>query len=202
MTHLKTTVSFYRFDYNGIDVVTQFPQLDIRSLSFRHNKIRKIEAKAFINLTSLEKLDLSDNRLTNQALEKDVFEGPYSTDQYEPLRNLRWLSLADNDIHSLKPDVFAHLSDLEVLFLNHNPFKIIDPNSATTISSLTKLKFLDLSFMELRNLPVEMLHAPRDLQTLNLTGNLLTVIPEGLHFAINLIELNLNDNPFVDIGGE
>lgn len=176
--------------------------MDIRSLSFRHNKIRKIEFRAFFNLTFLEKLDLSDNRLTNQALEKEVFEGPYSPDQLEPLKNLLWLSLADNDIHSLKLDVFDHLNNLEVLFLNQNPFKIIDPTTASAISSLTKLKFLDLSFMELRSLPDQMLHAPRDLHTLNLTGNLLTTIPGALHFSINLIELNLNDNPFVQIGGE
>lgn len=176
--------------------------MNTRSLSFRHNKIAKIQPRAFFNLTSLEILDLSNNRLTNLALQKEVFEGPYSADQYEPMKNLKWLSLSNNDIHALNADVFDHLNHLEVLFLDHNPFKIIDPNTASAIASLSTLKVLDLSFMELRTIPEHMLHAPRSLHTLNLTGNLFTKLPEALHFAVNLVELNLNDNPFEHIGGE
>lgn len=191
-----------RFDENGIEEITRFPTLNIRSLSFRHNKISKIQPRAFYNLTSLEMLDLSNNRLTSIVLQKEVFEGPYSSNQYEPLKNLRWLSLANNDIHALNYDVFEHLNHLEVLFLDHNPFKIIDPNTASAIASLSTLKVLDLSFMELRSIPEYMFHAPRALHTLNLTGNLFTKLPEALHSAINLVELNLNDNPFEHIGGE
>lgn len=176
--------------------------MDVRSLSFRQNKIRKIEARAFLDLTSLERLDLSDNKLTKEAIQREVFEGPYSANQLEPMKNLKWLSLDNNDIHALDPDVFDHLSNLEVLFLSHNPFKVIDLNTESAISSLNTLKVLDMSFMELRKLPEYMLHAPRSLVTLNLTGNLFTVLPSALHFASNLVNLNLDDNPFEHIGGE
>lgn len=196
-------VAFYcSFDENGIEVVTKFPTLEIHSLSFRHNKIRKIEPRAFYNLTKLERLDLTDNKLTNQALQKEVFEGRYNPAEYEPMKSLKWLSLSNNDIHALNPDVFDHLDNLEELYLSNNPFKIIDPNSASAISQLNKLKVLDMSFMELRTIPEYMLHSPRLLSTLNLTGNLFTRLPEALHWSVNLVHLNLNDNPFEQIGGE
>lgn len=183
-------------------MVTQFPQLDIKFISFRHNKIRKIEQRAFWNLTLLEKLDLSENKLTIDTLQKEVFEGPYNSQQYEPMKSLKWLNLAGNDLHALNDDVFDHLPNLETLLLCHNQFTIIDPNSASAISSLNKLKVLDLSFMELKDLPDHMLHAPRELRVLNITGNLFTSIPSAIHLAKNLIELSIDDVPIEHIGGK
>lgn len=150
----------------------------------------------------LEKLDLSENHLTIQSLRKDVFEGNYNSMQYEPLKNLKWLSLAGNDLHAVIDDAFDHLPNLETLILCHNQFKVIDPNSASAISVLTNLKVLDLSFMELRELPNYMLHAPRHLRVLNLTGNLFTSIPDAIHSAENLIELIIDDVPIEYIGGK
>lgn len=194
---------FYSFDKNGLEVVTRFPNLtEIQYLSFSSNKISQIKHLAFFNLTALMYLDLSDNKLTNQALQKEVFEGHFDASEYEPMKNLKWLNLINNELHALNPDVFDHLDNLETLLLGRNQFKIIDPNTADAISSLNKLKVLDLSFMELRTIPEHMLHAPHSLHTLNLTGNLFTVLPEALNFVPNLVNLNLNDNPFVHIGGE
>lgn len=192
-----------RFDKNGIEAVPRFPNLtQIQYLSFHANKIKHIDKLAFYNLTALEYLDLSDNKLTNQALQKEIFEGHYDPHEYEPLNRLRWLNLIGNDLHALNPDVFDHLDALETLLLGRNQFKIIDPNTASAISSLIKLKVLDMSFMELRTMPEHMLHAPRSLHTLNLTGNLFTVLPAALYYTPNLVTLNLDDNPFVHIGGE
>lgn len=192
-----------RFDNNGIEVITRFPNLtDVHYLSFRSNKINHIEPLAFLDLNSLEYLDLSDNKLTNNALQREIFEGHFSAHELQPLKNLKWLNLISNELHALNPDVFDHLDNLETLLLGRNQFKIIDPNTASAISSLNKLKVLDLSFMELRTIPEHMLHAPRALHTLNLTGNVFTITPEALYHTPNLVELNLNDNPFKQIGGE
>lgn len=49
--------------------------------------------------------------------------------------------------------------------------------------------------MELSTLPEHMLHTPKHLETLNLTGNLLKRIPEALEYAVNLKYLNLDENP-------
>lgn len=202
MRHLSISLFRCRFDSNGIEIITQFPKLDIRTLSFRKNKIHKIEVRAFFNLESLEKLDLSKNRLNHAALQKEVFEGHYNAQEYEPLKNLKWLSLAENDLHTLDPDLFDHLPNLESLFLSKNPFTILDSNSVGAISSIPHLKVLDLSFMELRQIEDSMLHAPRELRVLNLTGNLFFEIPEAISFAKNLVELILDDLPIEHIGGK
>lgn len=182
-------------------MVTPFPKLDIQTLILRNNKIRKIELKAFQNLSLLEKLDLSENRLTTKELVKEVFEGSFDDKQYEPLKNLKWLNLANNDLHSLNVDVFDHLPNLETLYLCHNPFGVIDSSSTNALSAINNLIFLDLSNMDLREIPIHMLHSPRELKTLNLASNILTKVPEALTYAINLIDLNLDDNPMVQIGG-
>lgn len=180
--------------------MTQFPKLDIRVLSFQHNKIRKIVPRAFQNLTLLEKLDLSFNRLTSDILRPEVFEGHYDAHIFEPLQNVKWLSLSNNDLHTLNPDIFEHFPQLEILSLCHNPFKVIDTNSETAISNIPQLTVLDLSNAELRDLPEFIFNAPHKLRTLNLTGNLFGKLPEALRHAQNLIELNIDDNPIEHLG--
>lgn len=175
-------------------MVTQFPDLDIRILSLKNNKISKIEATAFQNLTSLEILDLSWNRLTFAALNENVFQGRYSPSGYEPLTSLKWLSLANNEIHTLHDDAFDHLIELETLILCHNPFKIINHNSQIALSSLPNLKDLDLGSMELTDLPEQIFHAPNKLSNLSLSGNLFAKLPDALMHARNLKVLNFDDN--------
>lgn len=48
--------------------------------------------------------------------------------------------------------------------------------------------------MELTTLPEHLFHAPRQLQSLNLTGNLFKVVPQALQYAVNLLELNMDEN--------
>lgn len=61
---------------------------------------------------------------------------------------------------------------------------------------------MDLSNLDLAELPETIFHAPRELNTLNLTGNPLTAIPKALKFAINLEILYLDDSDIEHIGGE
>lgn len=191
----------YSFDNNGISHIPQFPELNIKTLSFSNNKIVTIAPKAFQNLTALRSLDISFNKLTSAALKPEVFQGLYDPATFAPLKDMSFLSLANNDIHTLDPDLFEHFPNLEALSLSHNPFKIIDPNTAIAISTLHSLKTLDLSDMELDELPKYLLHSPRQLKVLNMSGNLFETLPETLQDAINLEELNLNDNNFVEFGG-
>lgn len=184
-------------------MLPQFPNMPTRKLTFRYNKIRKIERAAFRNLTDLEQLDLSFNKLTFETLKQEVFEGKFSVDKWEPLENLKWISLSNNELHSLDPDLFSHLASLEVLILSNNPFKVIDPNTATAISNIDKLTTLDMTAMELKTLPEHLFHAPsKTLKYLNLTGNLFSSVPEAIGFAVNLVQLNLDDNIIETIGGD
>lgn len=60
-------------------------------------------------------------------------------------------------------------------------------------------QFLDLSYMELSSLPEHIFHAPRQLISLNLTGNLFKTIPGALQYAVNLNELIFDENILEDI---
>lgn len=187
---------------NGLSEVPQFPTFDVKVLDLSNNNVSTIAKKAFYNLKNLEVLDLSHNMLTRKALIPEIFEGNYNPDEYLPMEHLRVLRLGNNQLHSLDPDLFEHLPNLEELSLKENTFKIIDPATEIAIGNIMTLRVLDLSYMELLELPKRIFHTPQGLQYLNLTGNLLTTIPEALEYAINLKWLSMDENPMENIHGE
>ncbi|XP_038109180.1 leucine-rich repeat neuronal protein 1 [Culex quinquefasciatus] len=189
-------------DRNGITEVPVFPNLDVRVLDLSHNNISVIAKKAFFALSKLEVLDLSYNMLTTKSLVPAVFEGPYSADDYEPLGQLRVLRLGYNQLHSLDANLFEHMPNLQELSLVSNVFKTIDTLTENALSSVRTLLSLDLSYMELNSVPGGFLNAIGDLTHLNLTGNLLETIPEGLRFAQKLKWLSLDENPIGNIQGD
>lgn len=189
-------------DHNGISDLPAFPKLDVRILDLSNNNISTIAKKAFFELSGLEILDLSNNMLTKKALTPAVFEGPYAPDEYEPLENLRVLRLGYNQLHSLDPDVFEHMPKLEELSLVANAFKTIDTMTQQALGSVQTLRSLDLSYMEISELPKTLFNAPDELTHLNLTGNLLETVPEALQYALKLQWLSLDENPISSIQGE
>lgn len=117
-TGLKLDVAFTAAQWNATTVqptvnlannalrnVTAFPKMPVRVLDLSDNQIDRIEPAAFRELDELQELDLSDNRLTYQAMRPDVFDGKYSPKAYEPLRNLKVRSIAsmlkENNIKKL-----------------------------------------------------------------------------------------------------
>lgn len=187
---------------NGIPEVAQFPKFDVKVLDLSYNNISSIVKKAFFYLSDLEVLDLSHNMLTRKALIPEIFEGSYNPDEYLPMEKLRVLRLGNNELHSLDPDLFEHLPNLEELSLKENAFKIIDQSTEVAIGNIVSLRVLDLSYMELLEIPKRIFHSPQGLHYLNLTGNLLTTVPEALDYAINLKWLSLDENPIETIQGE
>jgi len=198
----KTNVpqDLFRLNNNELTVVTQFPKMLIKRLILHRNKISKIDDSAFSNLILLEELDLSSNELTSKNLLPTVFRGHYSPTEYQPLENLKILRLSNNELHTLDQDLFEHLPNLEVLSIDSNPLTTIDHLAAIALSDIPHLKFLDLSNTELTEIPLTLFHTPRELRTLNLTGNLLTKVPEALTLAVNLETLFLDENDIKYIG--
>lgn len=187
---------------NGIPEVPQLPKFDVKVLDLSYNNISVIAKKAFYYLKDLEVLDLSHNMLTRKTLIPEIFEGSYNPDEYLPMEKLHVLRLGNNELHALDPDLFEHLPALEELSLKENVFKIIDQGSSVAIGSIVTLRVLDLSYMELEELPKAIFHSPQGLNYLNLTGNLLAEIPEALDYTINLKWLSLDENPIESIQGE
>uniref|UniRef100_A0A182UM67 Leucine rich immune protein (Coil-less) n=1 Tax=Anopheles merus TaxID=30066 RepID=A0A182UM67_ANOME len=183
----------------GLKEITRFPPMNVTWLDLSHNEIATIQTGCFTNLTLLQVLDISHNRLKSESLNPDVFAGHYSTNEYMPLSKLRVLRLGANDLHSLNPDLFEHLPALEELSLELNPFKVIDQQSEIAIASIERLVSLDLSYMELEDIPKYLFHTPRGLRYLNLTGNLLQEVPAALSYATALAWLSLDENPISSI---
>lgn len=57
-----------------------------------------------------------------------------------------------------------------------------------------------MSYLELTEVPKHLFNYPHELNTLNLTGNLLTTIPDALEFAVSLETLYLDENNIQFIG--
>lgn len=85
-------------------------------------------------------MDLSFNKLTFISLKPEAFEGKYSPETYEPLKNMKTLRLGNNQLHSLDSDLFEHLPNLEELYLDNNPFTVIDHSSTVAISTIPHLR--------------------------------------------------------------
>ncbi|XP_016964229.1 lumican [Drosophila biarmipes] len=182
-------------EHNNLTSVPILPKYDVENLYLANNQIESITEGAFQNLTELTTLDLSHNRITSKVLVPDVFKGPFTLNDFAALEKLKTLNLGYNDLHTLDADLFEHTPNLEELVLCSNAFHVIDRLSEMAISGLSSLKTLDVSYMEIDDLPETILHGPRDLETLIAAGNLFHQLPKALCRATNLTSLVLNQNP-------
>jgi Leucine-rich repeat (LRR) protein len=59
------------------------------------------------------------------------------------------------------------------------------------------VQVLDLSYTQLMDLPEYLLHTPKYIRVLNLTGNLMTRVPAALQHTHALEVLYFSDNPVI-----
>lgn len=67
--------------------------------------------------------------------------------EYMPLEMLRELRLDHNKLHTLNQNIFEHMTQIEILDLSHNPFKVIDHHTVVAIVELTNLKVRTFVFI-------------------------------------------------------
>lgn len=198
----KDDYEVLKLDHNlleDIDVAFPILRFPLKVIDFRHNKINKLIAKVFNNLTYLEEVDLSFNDLTTEKFKPEIFDGKYAPTEFEPLKSLKRLRLSYNLLHNLDLEIFEHTHHLQELYLDNNPFQILHPNVLSAFSDIPQLQKLDMSRMELSSLPEGTFHPLRALKVLKLDGNLFKTIPQALKFAVNVKELSLNENPIGDL---
>lgn len=132
------------------------------------------------------------------------------------IRSITSIILSNNQLTTLPERIFAGLSNLEILYLDHNPLRQL---RAGVFDDLTSLKTLSLNYNDLTTLPegifsrlsnLEKLSLSNNhglqlragmfdelthLKTLSLNHNDLTTLPEGIFSRLrNLEELNLIGN--------
>ncbi|XP_050336389.1 insulin-like growth factor-binding protein complex acid labile subunit [Bactrocera neohumeralis] len=173
------------------------------------NSFTSIQAKAFIDLKGLTRLDLRGAGLHN-----------ISAEALKGLEGLRYLDLADNRLHVVPTNALSHLERLEELLLGQNDFEVIGSGA---FGGLTQLRKLEITGAQrLRSVQNGAFSANTNLEHLNLSSNKmlqevqenalgglphlrhvilkendLHTIAEGLVPWTDLQTLDLSDNPIV-----
>ena len=108
----------------------------LKWLDLGYNPILDLGSNKFLGLKNLETLILEKiNELGEfNRIEKDAFNG---------LTNLKKLSLSENHLSYIDPEVFIHTPKLNILSLNYNRLESIDPNVFSHTPKLVKLKICD-----------------------------------------------------------
>uniref|UniRef100_A0A8C8B7G3 Uncharacterized protein n=1 Tax=Otus sunia TaxID=257818 RepID=A0A8C8B7G3_9STRI len=167
------------------------------------NRLTSLSTAAFLPLTQLQDLDLSDNGLValhTGPLLPSLKELILSHNELEALPTLQGLpaltrlAVAHNSLTMLQPGAFQNVSQLKDLDLRGNQLRTL-PQEA--FAGLKALEDLDLSDNLLEELPKELLQDLKKLVTLWLSGNRLQTLPneffpEG-HFFMYVF---LTENPW------
>lgn len=218
--HGLTKLEYLELDSNILNHLPRsamsFASKSLKKLYLYKNSIKEIDENAFINLTRLEILDLSQNQLTtipDHAL--------------KPLKNLLYLSFRNNKLKSLSKNVFQTNYKLTSLDLSQN--RGLEPLPANLFNGLANLSNVSLSYCNMTKISSNFLHLMRSIPSLtkmelkgnqlkNLTisglfgwnqllskldvsANRITTISSAI-FSSNsshLIELNLNRNQLTEL---
>ncbi|XP_059144979.1 leucine-rich repeat neuronal protein 1-like [Physella acuta] len=171
---------------------SDYCRLDI---SFSRNEISFIEGSPFSKLRCLRSLDLSYNRLTEEAITKELF---FKDAGYFQLKRL---ILRGNPIKKLVEDTFSFpfMKYIEEIDLSECSIMNIAANS---VDDLRSLKVLDLSKNKLTQLHPATFKGLHNLITLNLRHNQLAQITG--HVFVDLVNLNallLSQNKITSFDG-
>ncbi|XP_028039258.1 leucine-rich repeat-containing protein 15-like [Bombyx mandarina] len=182
---------------NHIGTLTRISKLDtLKYLNVSNCELLGIEHATFSYLQDLVSLDLSRNQLLSSSINKRVFVGIIDPILgLLPFSKLRYLSLANNEIHSLPQDVFLFMNELTTLDLSDNPMAYIDQVTMGAITDLDDLQELYLRGCELESLPEGFFRRQRRLVKLDLSNNRFTTVPTVLAEAVTLKYLNFGRNP-------
>ncbi|KAG8449012.1 hypothetical protein GDO86_015903 [Hymenochirus boettgeri] len=126
--------------------------LGLLELRLDENRIATISDQAFQNLTSVERLILDGNLLTNKGIANGTFSNLPKLKEFSMVRNsltspptdlqgtyLVKLSLQDNQINHIPVSAFANLHKLERLDISNNRLKMLIKGVFDNLSNLKQL---------------------------------------------------------------
>ncbi|KAM4016150.1 uncharacterized protein ACNLHF_002601 [Anomaloglossus baeobatrachus] len=162
-----------------------FPEL--KTISFRYNRIWSVDANAFYFAPHLEVLNLNINNII--FLHKQCFSG---------LSNLRTLRLDNNLVTDLYKNNFLGLGNLTTLNLRNNRVSVI---FSRVFESLENLKILDLGGNKITHLTTESLLGMKSLSKLYLDSNQIKHITgyifQGIEATLQVLDLKTNKLSFL-----
>jgi len=145
---------------------------EILTIEAKKLNIIKTHKSLFLNLTNLQCVDLSNNKI--HKISKS----------FSNLKNLKSLKLDNNKI-SFLPNFIGEMEKLETFTITNNILNRL-PSS---IQKLQKLKVLKVSHNEIDGLPIEF-GLLKSLEILHIDANYFTEIPTTLCYLKHLIELS------------
>ncbi|XP_035227345.1 chaoptin-like [Stegodyphus dumicola] len=184
-SHTSINIKSINYSYNNISYLdgSYFDpiRISINILDLSFNKIKNLTMSAFVEMTHLQTLTISNNEI--ETIDDDEFKG---------LKSLQILDISKNKIQSFPSYLLEEQRNLRILFASDNNINLLNGN----IFSNTALEQLDLSFNNLTEFPEEALLEIRStLQSLDLAGNHIKVLNfSNMESLVNLKHFSIAQN--------
>ncbi|KAF5287033.1 hypothetical protein FQA39_LY16147 [Lamprigera yunnana] len=163
------------------DTFNEFSNLT--EINLNNNDIEHLSRTLFAKVPHLKLLSLKGNNITNASMVL-----PY----------ILSLILSENNIPTLNEDWLSESQNLEILKIDKNQIKVVQPRA---FRGLKNLKLLSLSYNRIEHLPSEVFNDTPDLVNLYLDHNFITVVENNIFTSLhNLLTLDLENNLIGDLG--
>ncbi|XP_034556153.1 podocan [Notolabrus celidotus] len=203
MFNASDSLEILTMSSNFLRVVPRNLPTSLYRLHLKSNKLEKIPAGAFDNLSNLRELYLQNNLLSNEGMDNETFSSLSSLECLDLSnnnlsvvpkglpRNLVLLHLEKNSIRSIPGDALTSVRNLEYLLLHNNKLRSRSIHPAA-FQGLKKLHTLHMYNNLLERVPRGL---PRRAKTLMLLHNTINEIGRNdLSLLYTLTELNLSYN--------
>jgi hypothetical protein len=159
----------------------------IKHLIWRNSRLSELGEYAFKDLTELQIIDLSHNKLQN--LSPNTFNYLFE--------NLKELDLSSNLFQQVPYDLFTSKSmrQLEILKMNENPIVSLTRRSFEHVKG--SLKSLELNNCQIRSIDPNTFDDMKHMESISLVGNHLRYLNEPTFVQLNLRAFYIHDNPLI-----
>ena len=193
---------------------TSFPSSlgSLMLLNLTYNRIESIQPDAFVHLTSLTELYLSNNYLKELKIASDLSSlevldlgenGLESVPSELNLKKLRKLSLLGNRITTVEENDFVHLTRLEYIDLSKNLIRSVSSQAFQYLNDLRVLNLATNSINKQSDLNFNLLRNQLQLDILDLSDNRINFFPFQLLInQKNLKKLYLDYNQIDELTNE
>ncbi|XP_071853636.1 uncharacterized protein [Apostichopus japonicus] len=155
----------------------------LRVISFNFNRLNRLDKNVFCAFRNLNSFYARDNTIHEVD---DLLFGS------EP-HHLEVLTLRNNSLSEIPTQLLLHLPDLRLLSLRANKITYVPKNAFV---SNDRLATVSLSHNWIVSLDISSLQGLNSLNLLDLQGNNLTRLPEGIFDPVGDFGIDLRDNPW------